>query len=110
MTAANEVLTNYGGYSAEAQADFDARLVKLGVDPKAKEYLHDFIVHLVAQPGQLQRIRPHRGRTSRCQWLALKRLAAGHRRGALYLLCAGLAVQPDCRRLVRLGQKQAQAL
>ena len=38
MTAANEVLSTYGGYSAEAQADFDARLVKLGVDPKAKEY------------------------------------------------------------------------
>jgi len=37
-TLANEVLDKFGGYTSEAQADFDARLVKLAVDPTAKEY------------------------------------------------------------------------
>lgn len=38
LMAANDVLNEFGGYSAEAQAAYDARLIKLAVDPKAKEY------------------------------------------------------------------------
>ncbi|MGW8177888.1 MAG: DUF5661 family protein, partial [bacterium] len=38
LMAADDVLSEFGGYSAEAQAAYDARLVKLAVDPKAKEY------------------------------------------------------------------------
>jgi len=37
-SVADAVLAEFGCYSAEAQADFDARLTKLAVDPKAKEY------------------------------------------------------------------------
>lgn len=35
---AGEVYAQYGSYSAEAQAEFDARLTKLGVDDKTKKY------------------------------------------------------------------------
>ena len=35
---ANEVMSSYSEYSPDAQAEFDARLTKLAVDPKAKEY------------------------------------------------------------------------
>lgn len=38
IVAADEILDEFGGYSAEAQAAYDAHLIKLGVDPKAKEY------------------------------------------------------------------------
>lgn len=36
--AADDVLSEFGGYSADAQAAFEARLVKLAVDDKAKDY------------------------------------------------------------------------
>lgn len=35
---ADTVLSEHGGYSAKAQADFEARLTKLAVDPSAKSY------------------------------------------------------------------------
>jgi hypothetical protein len=37
-TLASDVLSSHGGYTADAQADFDARLTKLAVDPGAKKY------------------------------------------------------------------------
>jgi hypothetical protein len=40
---ASEVLAAHGGYCAEAQADFEARLTKLAVDPTAKDYWKGYL-------------------------------------------------------------------
>ncbi len=38
MATADDVLAFHGGYSVEAQSEFEARLTKLAVDPKSKKY------------------------------------------------------------------------
>ena len=43
MAEADTVLSTHGGYTAEAQAEFDARLTKLAIDDTAKKYWSGYL-------------------------------------------------------------------